>query len=60
VPASIEERHAQIEKDVRDKYAEGNGDAAELLEQAVAELIELRTEYEELQCKSPNVSRLPS
>ena len=38
----------QIEQEVRQKYTHGSGKPADLIEEAVQELVALRTEYEEL------------
>ena len=44
----MEERSVQIEQEVRQKYTHGSGKPADLIEEAVQELVALRTEYEEL------------
>ena len=46
----MEERQAQISIELRKRFPEGTADAG-LMEEAVQELIALRSEYEELQRK---------
>ena len=46
----MEERQAQISIELRKRFPEGSADAG-LMEEAVQELIALRSEYEELQRK---------
>ena len=46
----MDERKAEIREEIRQRYPEGSNDPTHL-ESAVEDLIELRAENEELQCK---------
>lgn len=47
----MEERSTQIEQQLRQKYLQGSDSPADMIGEAVEELVALRTEYEELQRK---------